>query len=123
MNVEIAEAQLRDVTAKYGTPVYIAHISGRVRRLVPIETRRDILATAHTSPGWEGVAREQGRERIMAYVRDPQNVYKDVSVKELAAIGGVSEAIARDVVKSNVRIFKPIEGRRYEIRDPKADAR
>jgi len=35
----------------------------------------------------------------------------------------VSEAIARDVVKSNVRIFKPIEGRRYEIRDPKADAR
>lgn len=117
--VQEAEQLLREVTARHGTPVYIAYIPGRVRRMVPVEIRREILADAHVSDGWEGLVREQGRDKIMQWTRD--NVYQIVTVKQLAEIGGVSETVARDLIKKNPRIFRKSDGWTYEVRNPNDD--
>lgn len=111
---EQAEMMLRDVTARYGTPVYIAHIPSRIRKLVPYETRMEILSTAEISEGWRGAAREAGRDEIIRFARE--NLGAILTVKQIAEIGGVSESIARDVIRSNPRLFRKSEGRSYECR-------
>ena len=115
--VEEATAMLREVTTRYGSPAYIAYIPSRVRRLVPLETRREILATAHVSPGWEGLVRDRGRASILAWARE--HVYEIVTVKQLAEIGHVSENIARELVKANPRTFRKSDGYTYEVRADK----
>lgn len=117
--IQEAEQMLRAVTERYGSPVYIAHIPSRIRRLVPLEVRREILATANVSPGWEGLVRDRGREAILEWAR--ANVYQIVTVRQLAEIGGVSDSVARDLVRKNPRIFRKSDGYSYEVRDPKQD--
>jgi predicted transcriptional regulator len=117
--VKEAEKLLREVTERYGTPVYIAHIPGRVRRLVPLDTRREILADARVSEGWEGIVRDQGRDKIIKWAEE--NTYELVTVKQLAEIGGVSENVARELVKRNPRMFRKSEGWTYEVRNPNDD--
>lgn len=111
---EQAEALLREMTEQHGAPRYIAKVPGRIRRMVPIETRREILAGARISEGWESQARDAGRESILRYARE--NFAVMVTVKELAEMAGVSQSIARDTVRANPRLFRKSEGRTYECR-------
>jgi len=111
---EQAEALLRQVTERYGTPAYIAYIPGRIRRMVPLDTRRAILATAKVSEGYESRLREAGREAILRYARE--NFAAIVTVAEMAEMAGVSHGIARDAIRANPRLFRRSEGRTYECR-------
>jgi TRAP-type C4-dicarboxylate transport system substrate-binding protein len=111
---EQAEALLREMTDKHGTPVYIVHVPGRILKMVPLEVRREILAGAHTSKGWERQAKEEGRRAIIRYAKE--NFAVMVTVKELAEMAGVSQSIARETVKANPRLFRKSEGRTYECR-------
>jgi hypothetical protein len=111
---EQAEALLREVTERHGSPVYIAFIPGRIRRMVPLETRREILKGARISEGWQSRVRDAGREAIIRFARE--NFAVMVTVRELADMAGVSLGIARKTVKENPRLFRKSEGRSYECR-------
>jgi hypothetical protein len=60
-----------------------------------------------------------GKEAVIAWCRN--NIFAEVTVKELAAIGECSEATVRALINDRRDIFRKSEGRKYEVRDPKAD--
>ncbi len=111
---EQAEALLREMTERHGSPAYIVFIPGRILSMVPLETRREILAGARISKGWESQARDAGRKKIIRFARE--NFAVMVTVKELAEMAGVSQSIARATVKANPRLFRKSEGHTYECR-------
>jgi len=111
---------IQEVTAAintYGTPVWVAHVATRVRKLVPAHIKAELLVNAKASEGWRTA--QDGVQDIMSWVKD--NVYELVTVKQLAEIGDISEATARKIVTDRPDIFVKREGRQYEIRDPQAD--
>jgi len=60
-----------------------------------------------------------GKEAIVAWCRN--NIFAEVTVKELAAIGECSEATVRSLINDRRDIFRKSDGRKYEVRDPQAD--
>ena len=115
----VAEAQdlIADSIATYGRPAWVAQVPGSVRQLVPAAAISELLRTARPSEGW-GRPRD-GRDNILAWAKD--NVFTLVTVKELAEIGGVSEATVRTLLAERPDIFRKSEKRQYEVRDPNAD--
>jgi len=114
------ENALREVTEAintYGTPVGIAHVPSRVRRLVPAKIKADLIASARPSEGWR--TPQDGKNDIISWAKE--NVYELVTIKQLAEIGDISDATARKIVADRPDIFVKREGRQYEIRDPQAD--
>lgn len=123
-NMEVKTTELenaiREVTEAietYGTPVWIAHVPSRVRRLVPAQLKADLIALAKPSEGWRKP--QDGKNDIMSWAKE--NVYELVTIKQLAEIGDISEATVRKVVTDRPDIFVKREGRQYEVRDPQAD--
>ena len=49
------------------------------------------------------------------------NVFAEVTVKELAEIGEVSEATVRNLVKERMDIFRKLQRGVWEVRDADAD--
>ena len=118
-NTELEKA-IREVTEAietYGTPVWIAHVPSRVRRLVPAKIKADLIASAKRSEGWGRP--QDGKNSIMSWAKE--NVYELVTIKQLAEIGEISDATARKIVTDRPDIFVKREGRQYEVRDPQAD--
>lgn len=118
-NTELENA-IREVTEAietYGTPVWIAHVPSRVRRLVPAKIKADLIASAKRSEGWGRP--QDGKNSIMSWAKE--NVYELVTIKQLAEIGEISDATARKIVTDRPDIFVKREGRQYEVRDPQAD--
>ena len=118
-NTELENA-IREVTEAietYGTPVWIAHVPSRVRRLVPAKLKADLIASAKRSEGWGRP--QDGKNSIMSWAKE--NVYELVTIKQLAEIGEISDATARKIVTDRPDIFVKREGRQYEVRDPQAD--
>ena len=118
-NTELEKA-IREVTEAvetYGTPVWIAHVPSRVRRLVPAKIKADLIASAKRSEGWSRP--QDGKNSIMSWAKE--NVYELVTIKQLAEIGEISDATARKIVTDRPDIFVKREGRQYEVRDPQAD--
>lgn len=117
--IELDEA-IREVTAAintYGTPVWVAHVATRVRKIVPAHIKAELLANAKPSEGWR--TPQDGKDDIMSWVKE--NVYELVTIKQLAEIGEVTETTVRKLVTDRPDIFIKREGRKYEIRDPQAD--
>lgn len=111
---------IQEVTAAintYGTPVWVAHVASRVRKLVPVHIKAELLANAKPSEGWR--TPQDGKQDILAWAKE--NIFQLVTVKQLAEIGEVSEATARKVVSDRPDIFVRREGRQFEVRDPQAD--
>lgn len=119
LEMTVAEATEMVVEAidKYGSPCWVAYVPTRIRRMVPATIKAELIKGAKASEGW-GRQRD-GRDTIIAWAKN--NVYAEVTVKELAEIGEVSEATVRTLVKERMDIFRKIEGRKYEIRDPEED--
>lgn len=122
MEVKTTELEnaIREVTEAvntYGTPVWIAHVPSRVRRLVPAKIKADLIASARPSEGWRKP--QDGKNDIMSWAKE--NVYELVTIKQLAEIGEISDATARKIVTDRPDIFVKREGRQYEVRDPQAD--
>lgn len=118
-NTELENA-IREVTEAietYGSPVWIAHVPSRVRRLVPAKLKADLIASAKRSEGWGRP--QDGKNSIMSWAKE--NVYELVTIKQLAEIGEISDATARKIVTDRPDIFVKREGRQYEVRDPQAD--
>ncbi len=117
LTVEEATEYIADSISEYGRPAWIAQVPTSIRQLVPTSVIAGFLATAKPSEGW-GSPRD-GRDTILAWAKE--NVFAQVTVKELAEIGGVSEATVRNLVGERMDIFRKSDGRKYEVRDPQAD--
>lgn len=117
ITVKQATEMVVEAIQTYGSPVWVAYVPARIRRIVPAEIKTDLIRNAKRSEGW-GRQRD-GRDTIIAWAKN--NVFAEVTVKELAEIGEVSEATVRTLLKERMDIFRKIEGRKYEIRDPNVD--
>jgi hypothetical protein len=115
--VEESVGIVSEAISEYGKPVWVAHVPKAVRDRVPLDILRELLAGARPSEGWR-TARD-GVSDISAWAKE--NVFEIVTIKQLAEIGEVSEATVRKLVTDRPDIFKKIEGRKYEIRDPQED--
>jgi len=102
---------------KYGAPVWVVKVPSRIRKLVPADIKAQMIATAKISEGW--ATKQDGRNRIIAWCKN--NIFAEVTVKELAAIGECSEATVRTLINDRRDIFRKSDGRKYEVRDPQAD--
>lgn len=115
--IEKAIREVTEAIETYGTPVWIAHVPSRIRRLVPAKITAELRANAKPSEGWR--TPQDGKNDIMTWVKE--NVYELVTIKQLAEIGDISEATVRKIVTDRPDIFIKREGRQYEIRDAQAD--
>jgi len=76
-----------------------------------------MIRNAKISEGWAG--KQDGRNAIITWCK--ANVFAEVTVKQLAEVGGCSEATVRTLINDRRDLFKKIEGRMYEVRDPEMD--
>ena len=117
LTVEEATEYVADAINEYGRPAWVSQVPGSIRQLVPANILTGFLASARPSDGW-GRPRD-GRDTILGWAKE--NIFAITTVKELAEIGGVSEATVRTLLGERPDIFRRSEGRKYEVRDPQAD--
>lgn len=127
-NKEIAEATevVKNAIEEFGLPVWVVKVPFRVRRLVPVETRKALLASAKVSEGWYrdvdgsyAQGRPDNKGIVLAWAKE--NIYKVVTTKEISEATGVPLHTVRSVVNDRPDIFRDSDGWTYEIRDPQAD--
>ena len=117
ITVKEATEQVAQAIEKHGAPTWVAYVPMQVRKLVPAEVKTNMIRNAKISEGWAG--KQDGRNAIIAWCK--ANVFAEVTVKQLAEIGGCSEATVRTLINDRRDLFKKIEGRMYEVRDPEMD--
>jgi hypothetical protein len=115
--IQEATTQVAEAIEKHGAPAWVAFVPIRIRKLVPAEIKSAMIATAKVSEGWG--SKQDGRNRIISWCK--QNIFAEVTVKELAAIGECSEATVRTLINDRRDIFRKSDGRKYEVRDPQSD--
>lgn len=117
LSIEEATEYIADAISEYGRPAWVSMVPGSIRQRVPLSVLAGFLATARPSEGW-GRPRD-GRDTILGWAKE--NIFAITTVKELAEIGGVSEATVRTLLGERPDIFRRSEGWKYEVRDPHAD--
>lgn len=109
----------------FGRPVYIVRVPSRIQKLVPLAVRKEVLATAKMSEGWvyDNGTYYKGRPDNKSIVLEwaKENVYQEVTTKQIAEATGVPLHTVRSVVSDRPDIFRESDGWNYEIRDPHAD--
>ena len=109
----------------HGVPKYVALVPTSVRRQVPADTMRSLLAAARISEGWarQGdrliFGRLDPRETLRQWAQ--QHLYEVLTVREIAESADVSQSQVRTMCTERPDIFRKSDGRTYEIRDPHAD--
>ena len=114
---ENAKAIVRQAIMEFGVPAWVAHVPRNIREQVPQGYITELRSIAPDSEGWG--KQSGGRELILSWAKN--NVFSEVTVKELAEIGKVSEATARSVIANRPDIFRKSEWGKYEVRDAQAD--
>lgn len=109
----------------FGRPVYTVKVPSRIQKLVPLAVRKEVLATAKMSEGWvyDNGTYYKGRPDNKSIVLEwaKENVYQEVTTKQIAEATGVPLHTVRSVVSDRPDIFRESDGWNYEIRDPQAD--
>ena len=109
--------QVTEAIATYGRPLWAAHISYETRQQVPTQKIGELLAKAHRSPDSVTRADLYGDLKVWC----AQNVYAEVTVPMLATVSGLSKPSVRKFIDDHGDIFKKVEKRSWEVRDPKSD--
>lgn len=115
--IKEATDMVAEAIERYGAPAWVAKVPIRIRKLVPADIKAQMIANAKVSEGW--ATKQDGRNRIIAWCKN--NIFAEVTVKELAAIGECSEATVRTLINDRRDIFRKSDGRKYEVRDPQTD--
>ena len=127
MKTEEAIYEFKEAIEQFGVPCWVAHISYPIRRSVPKEVKRELLATAKVLQGWSkqfdgqlifGKTRTDDKENILEWAKE--NVFQMVTVKQVAEACDVAESCARRTMNARSDVFKKF-GKEYEIRDAEAD--
>ena len=120
-----AIAEMREAVATYGMPVWYVKISINKQWLVPLDVRRNLLAEARPSEGWvnDKGCWYRGRLDAQAVLRNwaSSNVYKVMTVREIADSASVPQTAVRKLIAERPDILRKSDGRTYEVRDPQAD--
>jgi hypothetical protein len=120
-----AAEQVATAIETHGVPRYIGAVPTSVRRQVPTDTMRSLLAAARISDGWarQGdrliFGRIDARETLRLWAA--QNLYAVLTVAEIADAAGVPKSAVRTMISERADIFRKSDGRTYEVRDPNAD--
>jgi hypothetical protein len=112
-----AADQVAEAIATHGRPLWAAHIPYQTRQQVSTSEIGRMLATAHRSP--DSVTRAD----LYADLKDwcANNVYAEVTVPMLATVSGLSKPSVRKFIDDHGDMFKQVEKRSWEVRDPKSD--
>ena len=112
-----ATEQVAQAIATYGRPLWASHIPYQTRHQVPNKVIGELLATAHRSPDSVTRADLYGDLKVWC----ASNVYAEVTVPMLATVSGLSKPSVRKFIDDHGDMFKKVEKRIWEVRDPKAD--
>ena len=112
-----AADQVAEAIATHGRPLWCSHIPYQTRQQVSTSEIGRMLATAHRSP--DSVTRAD----LYADLKDwcASNVYAEVTVPILATLSGLSKPSVRKFIDDHGDMFKQVEKRSWEVRDPKSD--
>lgn len=123
--IDTATSEMRDAIDTFGMPVWYVKVSITKQRIVPLEVRRTLLASARPSAGWVNQngcwykGRPDAREILTEWASN--NLFAVLTVKEIAEAAEVPQSAVRTMVSERPDIFRKSDGRTYEIRDPQAD--
>lgn len=123
--VEEAISLFTEAVEEFGRPVYIVRVPSRIQKLVPLAVRKEVLANSKMSDGWvydNGTyykGRPDNKSIVLAWAKE--NVYQEVTTKQIAEATGVPLHTVRSVVSDRPDIFRESDGWNYEIRDPQED--
>jgi len=109
--------QVAEAIATHGRPLWCAHIPYQTRQQVSTSEIGRMLATAHRSP--DSVTRADLYGDLKAWCAS--NVFAEVTVSMLATVSGLSKPSVRKFIDDHGDMFKRIEKRTWEVRDPKWD--
>jgi len=109
--------QVTEAIATYGRPLWVSHISYQTRQQVPTSEIGRMLATAHRSP--DSITRSDLYGELKLWCAN--NVFVEVTVPMLATVSGLSKPSVRKFIDEHQDMFKKVEKRSWEVRDPKSD--
>jgi hypothetical protein len=109
--------EVTEAIATHGRPLWCAYIPYQTRQQVPTEKIGELLAKAHRSPDSVTRADLYGDLKVWC----AQNVYAEVTVPMLATVSGLSKPSVRKFIDDHGDMFKKVEKRTWEVRDPKSD--
>jgi hypothetical protein len=112
-----ATDQVAKAISTYGRPLWAAHIPYQTRQQVSTKVIGELLATAHRSH--ESVTRAD----LYGDLKDwcANNIFAEVTVPMLVTISGLSKPSVRKFIDDHGDMFKKLEKRSWEVRDPKSD--
>lgn len=109
--------QVAQAIEQYGRPQWVAYVPTRVRKMVPYEVIMELLEGAQPSEG--SVSKDDKKDKAMRWCQE--HLFEEVTVKQIAEIGGLGESSARTLITSRPDVFRKLGRGVYEIRDPQAD--
>tara|TARA_B110000503_G_C7147238_1_gene413569 strand:- start:1141 stop:1503 length:363 start_codon:yes stop_codon:yes gene_type:complete len=109
--------QVAEAIATHGRPLWVSYIPYQTRHQVSTKVIGELLATAHRSP--DSVTRADLYGDLKAWCAS--NVYAEVTVPMLATISGLSKPSVRKFIDDHGDMFKKVEKRSWEVRNPKSD--
>jgi len=112
-----AADQVAKAIETYGRPLWVSHIPYQTRQQVSTRKIGELLATAHRSP--DSVTRADLYGDLKAWCAN--NVFAEVTVPMLATVSGLSKPSVRKFIDDHGDMFKKVEKRSWEVRDPKSD--
>lgn len=109
--------QVAQAIATYGRPLWAAHIPYQTRKQVSTKVIGELLATAHRSP--DSITRSDLYGDLKSWCAN--NVFVEVTVPMLATVSGLSKPSVRKFIDEHQDMFRKVEKRSWEVRDPKSD--
>jgi flagellar basal body rod protein FlgC len=113
------ERIIRDAMIEHGTPNWIANVPSSLRKQVSAERIAELRKEFATTS--ENIANRHSTKNELIESWCKENVFAEVTIAQLAEIGNCSKGFARKKVNARPDVFKKINNRSYEIRDPQQD--
>lgn len=114
-----AEKTIRDAMIEHGTPNWIAYVPVSIRKQVPTDRLTELRQQYAQRSAHVANKTETKNDLIDEWCTN--NVFAEVTIAELAEIGGCSRGFARKKILARPDIFRRISHTTYEIRDPQED--
>jgi len=114
-----AEKMIRDAMIEHGTPNWVAYVPTSIRRQIPSETLIALREQYAELSATVAKRTDTKHDLIDRWCAD--NVFAEVTIAQLAEIGGCSGGFVRKKIAQRPDVFRRISHKTYEIRDPQAD--
>lgn len=110
---------MRDAIAQHGLPIALAHVPIRVRKLIPPDTLRALLATARRSQPQTAPSADATHDALIAFCDN--HPYCITTTRSIADTIGCSQHTVRKFIANQPNYFKRIDQYKWEIRNYKEE--